>query len=158
MTSAQIEQRLAEAVAMLKPKILKAIEIESKKSIQLNFIRQGRPKWKEKFIPDGRAILTGKSGRLQSQINAVIVDSMNKVSIGSNLPYSKIQHEGGKIEVTKKMRSFFWAKFKETGDVKYKILATKKGNTITIPARPFLKIPQEDFARMLRSISEVAKV
>lgn len=148
----QIQSRLNSTINQIRLTALKVLEIEGKKSIQTNFIQQGRPKWRNKFIDDGRAILTGKTARLQSQINVVRNDTTSTIAIGSNLPYSKIQQEGGKIPITPKMRKFFWAKFKETKNVKWKYLALKKGSTINIPSRKYLSIPESDYGRIKSSV------
>lgn len=153
----QIQSRLNSVINRIRLTALKTLEIEGKKSIQLNFIGQGRPKWKPKAINDGRAILTGKTARLQSQVNVVRNDTTNTITIGSALPYSKIQQEGGKITITPKMRKFFWAKFKETKNPQWKGLALTKKTTINIPARPYLVIPNNDFDRIKRSVETGVK-
>ncbi len=155
MTVSEIQQRLNSKIAQIKSTSLKIIEIEAKTSIQVNFRSQGRPKWKPKAINDGRAILTGKTARLQSQINVATIG--NTVQIGSNLPYSKIQQEGGEIKITDKMRKFFWAKYHETGNPAYKSMALTKKSTITIPARPYLRIPAQDYDRIKSSIEAGVK-
>lgn len=146
-----IQSRLKSKISQIKATALKVIEIEGKKSIQTNFIQQGRPKWAPKVFNDGRAILTGKTARLQSQINVVRNDNTSTVSIGSNLVYSRIQQEGGKITITPKMRKFFWAKYSETKNPVWKAMALKKG-FIRIPARPYLNIPASDFGRIRNSV------
>lgn len=153
----EIESRLKSKLTEIRLTALKAIEIEGKKSIQLNFIEQGRPKWPGKFIDDGRAILTGKTARLQSQINVVRDDNKSSVSIGSALPYSRIQQEGGQIHITPKMRKYFWAKFKETSNPKWKALALTKKDSITIPARKYLAIPESDYGRIENSVANAVK-
>lgn len=152
MTASEISQRLNSKIKQIKSVALKTIEIEGKKSIQLNFVQQGRPKWAPKKIQDGRAILTGKTARLQSQINVFTNDVSNTVTIGSNLSYSRIQNEGGDIRITDKMRKFFWAKFKETKNDAWRRMALTKKQSIHIPARPFLKIPVQDYSRIKQNI------
>jgi Phage virion morphogenesis family. len=70
------------------------------------------------------------------------------IKIGSNLDYAQIQHEGGTItqKITKKMRSFFWAKFYDTKVEKWKFIAMSKGGIINIkiPARPYLFLDADD--------------
>jgi phage gpG-like protein len=83
----------------------------------------------------GAALLIDK-GVLRRELN--YKTSANKVILSSNLPYSKLQNDGGTIPVTPKMRKFFWAMFKRTGDETWKWFALMKKNTITIAARPFL--------------------
>lgn len=66
--------------------------------------------------------------------------SMDTVTVISDLIYSKIQNEGGKIKVTEKMRRFFWSQFYKTNDSFWKNMALTKKEYITIPDRPYLKI------------------
>ena len=49
------------------------------------------------------------------------------VRFSSYVPYAAIHNEGGKITVTGKMKKFFWAKFKETGEVGWKYMALIAG-------------------------------
>lgn len=156
-SASEIKSRLNSKINEIRLTALKVIEIEGKKSVQMNFIEQGRPKWAKKFIDDGRAILTGKTARLQSQINVVRDDGKSSVSIGSNLPYSRIQQEGGSITITPKMRKYFWAKFKETSNPKWKALALTKKDSITIPARKYLNIPETDYSRIENSVAIAVK-
>lgn len=59
----------------------------------------------------GRTVLT-QSGNLRRSIRVVSL-TPNKVTIGSNLPYANVQNKGAKLEITPKMRKFFWAKYFE---------------------------------------------
>ena len=57
----------------------------------------------------------------------------------SSEPYTALHNEGGTITVTGKMKRFFWAKFKETGEVGWKYMALMKvGQVIKIPQRQFI--------------------
>lgn len=79
----------------------------------------------------------------------------NTVLVGVDLarvPYAQIQNEGGTLQVTVKMRSYFWSQYLQTGNEFWRRLALTKG-TITIPARPFLSITPY----MLRRIEEALK-
>ena len=72
--------------------------------------------------------------------------SGEQVSVGVDLatiPYAQIHNEGGQIPITYKMRVFFMAKFRETGNPFYLGMAKHKGNTITMPKRQFLAITPE---------------
>lgn len=59
-----------------------------------------------------------------------------------NVAHAAIHEFGGTITVriTDKMRRFFWARFRETRDEKYKwmALARRQTFTIRIPARPYI--------------------
>ena len=69
-------------------------------------------------------------------------ESINKIEIGTSLPYAGIHNNGGKfsIVITDKMRKYFWAMFKETEDEKWKYMALtkKKRLPIRIPQRQFI--------------------
>jgi len=66
--------------------------------------------------------------------------SRNQVRVGvdSNIKYAEIHNFGGKIEITPKMRRYFWAMFKQTGDAYYKGLALTKKKHFDIPERKFI--------------------
>lgn len=83
------------------------LETEWKKTINLNFAEQGRPaKWRPKRRNDGRAILTGRTGRLQRTINVGFDMSSNKVLVGSNLVYARVHQEGVTIHMRRRRINF----------------------------------------------------
>ena len=59
-----------------------------------------------------------------------------------DVPYAAIHEFGGtvRVRVTDKMRRFFWFRFKQTRDDKYKWMALSRRQvfTIRIPARPYI--------------------
>ena len=62
-----------------------------------------------------------------------------KATVFNDLEYADIHNEGGRIQVTERMRKFFWGKYDETKSTMYKILALKPvGSFITIPKRQFI--------------------
>jgi len=66
--------------------------------VKLNFIEQGRPNtWAPKIRPDGRAILTGKSGNGQRSINFGIDMNTGVNTVGSKLIYMRAHQEGAVI-------------------------------------------------------------
>lgn len=105
----------------------------------------------------GAAILK-KTGALQRDLK--FKTRKQAVAITSNLPYSKILNDGGKVPITPRMRRFFWAKYKEaTGKTVFNIktkqvtkstsrysadaeiwkaLALTKKTHLDVEARPFL--------------------
>jgi len=158
---------------LAKDKLLKVLQIEADKSVKMNFIDQGRPgKWRAKLFADGRNILTGKTGALLLRTTSKILASESKVVVGNTLPYGKIQNEGGKINVTSKMRKFFWAKMYENGTsgtsatgrktfipnekgLKWRNMALSKKGFIEIPERRYLIIPEGDFPRIQNNMQKV---
>lgn len=88
--------------------------------------------------------LLNPGGKMYRAIKYTV--SENTVSVGVDLktiPYAEIHNEGGKIPITPKMRGFFLAKFRETGNPFWFNMSRHKGNTITMPKRQFLAITPE---------------
>lgn len=88
------------------------------------------------------------TGRLRSSIVTETTTEGDVIStkVGSNVRYAAIQELGGTIEATPSMYGFFWAKFKNTKDEKWKWMALglKKKGQFVIPARPFLRPAIDD--------------
>ncbi len=83
------------------------------------------------------------TNRLRSSITTKTETSGNVIetSVGTNVKYAAIHEFGGQIQATPSMYGFFWAKFYESKDVKWKRMALglKRKGHINIPARPFLR-------------------
>lgn len=131
-------------------------------------------RWKQSKSIRNIGSTLNRTGALRKSVQSRIVS--NQVSWTSSLPYAEIQNEGGKIQVTKKMKGYFWAMYykasgavtssikskKENNTIRnrklnneaqyWKAMALKKvGSTITIEQRQFLgHHPQVD--RMVRNI------
>ena len=109
---------------------------------------EGEPAWKKrKEAGEGdrterRGVLI-KTGALRRSIRILRI-GQDIVQIGSEIPYAQIQNEGGTTnpKITAKSRKFFWAKYKETGNPKWKRMATTKEQSfhVEIPARPYMKV------------------
>ncbi len=131
---------------------LQDVKIELTDEFDRNFQREGffSEKWKRRrYDPDPDRAVLQKTGSLRKSIISVIED--NKIIFTSSLPYSAIHNEGGTIVVTRRMKGFFWHKYKEaTAGIKkkgeltieaafYKAMALKKvGSKIIIPRRQFI--------------------
>jgi len=140
----------------IKRKALKILEIEAVKSVRKNFEEEGRPdKWKPKLIGDGRKILSGKSGDLLGTISSTRNESMSMVIVKFGTVYAEIHNKGGRINMTERMRKFFWAMFRATGDEIYKNMALNKKGYIEIPKREFAKLTEEDIERIKEQIAEI---
>lgn len=120
--------------------VLKAWAIEWDRHIQNNFKTAGNGSWKKKYIDDGRAILTGKTGLLKGTTTVEPDFNAMTLTAGNSVPYGEIHQTGGKLPVTAKMREYFMKQYKETKNDKWKRLALMKKNYITIPARPYITI------------------
>ncbi len=88
------------------------------------------------------------TGRLRASITTETVTEGDVVStkVGSNVRYAAIHELGGTIQATPAMLGFFWAKFKNTKDDKWKWMALglRKKGQVVIPARPFLRPAIDD--------------
>lgn len=108
----------------------------------------------------GRNLLVD-SGKLRRGI-IVKQASAGKVVIGVDAlvsPYATLQNDGGTIQVTTKMRKFFWAMWFQTKDEFWKGMALTKQKKLNIKARPFIydspdlaKEITTDFEKRLRKI------
>lgn len=93
-------------------------------------------KWKDRKFGN-RGTLLVASGRLRRSITAKT--TTNSITFTSDTPYASIHNEGGVIEVTKKMKGYFWYMYGQTGYEPYKAMAMKKvGSKIAIPQRQFI--------------------
>ena len=156
MNADQIVAKIKQFKEIAREKVLKAMQIEADKSVQLNFQAGGRPdKWKEKLFPDGRNVLVGKSNALQKRTTSKINFAAGIVTIGNTLVYGKIHNEGGKIMKTPKMRGFFFHKFEETKNEIWLKMALSKKDYIEIPKREYLNVPEADYPRILNNCAKV---
>ena len=99
--------------------ILSDMRVELLDEFDQNFARQsyfGRA-WQRRKSPIGDGSLLQKSGALRRSIQSPRMGNTG-ITFSSSLPYAGIHNEGGEIEVTAKMKRFFWAKYYEaTGSV-----------------------------------------
>ena len=121
-----------------------------------NFERKGffNQKWPEAKLPNRRGSLMIRTGTLRRSIRSTIEGT--SVRWTSAVPYADIQNNGGEIEITAKMKRYFWAMYyKAVGAAKgrkgaaqkafsveaehWKALALKKvGDKLKIPKRQFI--------------------
>lgn len=114
------------------------IAVDLKDEFVENFRRQGffEKKWKPVKFRKSEGILIGH-GRLWRSITAKT--TINSITFSSDTPYASIHNEGGVIEVTKKMKGYFWYMYGQIGYEPYKAMALKKvGSKIVIPQRQFI--------------------
>lgn len=159
-------------VSVIVKRILKDIRIELGDEFDRNFERQAffSEAWARRRSPirPGRAILTD-TGQLRRSVRSKTTE--NSITFYTDLPYAAIHNEGGEIQVTAKMKRFFWHKYyeatgsfgrKKNGEKRndkrtrqltteaefWKFMALKKeGTTIKIPKRQFLgKSPEVEKA------------
>lgn len=143
---------------------LKDIKVELADEFDRNFEREAffNEKWKRrKWNDDETRGLLVRTGALRQSIRSEIV-GQEKVVFSSESPYAKIHNEGGTITVTRRMKGWFWIKYREAigqrtfkrdgsqrnnkknRDINsvagfYKAMALKKtGSKIVIPKRQFI--------------------
>lgn len=151
---------------MLDPKQLKAdilddMRVDLSDEFDRNFERKGffSDKWKPRAHDYTRGSLLMVSGAMRRSTQGEV--SGDGVRFKSSEPYTAVHNEGGKITVTPKMKKFFWAKFKETGEVGWKYMALMPvGRVIEIPERRFIgdgpdtaKIIEEAISRNLEKFN-----
>ncbi|RXE68890.1 phage virion morphogenesis protein [Sangeribacter muris] len=123
----------------LKADILSDMRVELSDEFDRNFERKGffSDKWKPRAHDYSRGSLLLVSSAMRRSAQGKV--SGNGVRFSSSLPYTTLHNEGGKITVTAKMKRFFWAKFKGTGDDAWRRMALMKvGKVITMPERRFI--------------------
>jgi phage gpG-like protein len=91
--------------------ILSDVRVDLTEEFDRNFERKSffDKKWRSTNLPNQRGSLLMRSGKLRRSI----MSKQNGTSVtwSSALPYASINNNGGEIEVTAKMKSFFWAMF-----------------------------------------------
>lgn len=92
---------------------LKDIKVELDEEFDMNFQRKmffnQSNKWAKRKYDDGKGSLLVRSGALRQSISSTIQG--DRLVYSSNLPYAAIHNDGGTIEVTAKMKRFFWFKY-----------------------------------------------
>ncbi|WCF98645.1 neck protein [Porphyromonas phage phage010a_HG1691old] len=98
----------------------------------------GNP-WAPSRMPKHTGSLLIDKGALVNSIRPAYVSRERVVISAGNdqVPYAQIHNEGGMMEITPKMRRFFWAKFHDTKDEKWRSLALSR-KPITVPKRQFM--------------------
>ncbi|NIJ45045.1 hypothetical protein FHR24_001484 [Wenyingzhuangia heitensis] len=111
--------------------ILKDANTELSQEFDRNFERKAffDEAWKSDKYPNSKGSTLVRSGKGRRSIqNPTTTDT--DITWSSNLPYMKIQNEGGEIEVTKKMKSFFWAMYyKVYGGIQFNVRKKAMANT-----------------------------
>lgn len=96
--------------------------------------------WKQRKFADNNAkrrALLVKTGALKRSIKVIKVLG-NAVVVGSTaLKYNKMHNQGGEIDITAKMKRFFWAKYYSTKQQHWKAMALKQ-TKIKIPKRQYI--------------------
>lgn len=136
----------------LKSDILEDMRVELSDEFDRNFERKGffSDKWKPRAHDYPRGSLLMVSGAMRRSAQGKV--SGDGVRFSSSLPYAALHNEGGQITVTGKMKRFFWAKFRETGEVGWKYMALMPvGRVMNIPERRFIG-DGPDTQRIIRDV------
>ena len=105
--------------------ILNDIRVKVADEFDRNFTRKAffNEKW-QKRKRSGRGSLMVGTGRLRRSLTNKV--KQNSIVFSSSAPYASIHNDGGIIEVTPKMRSYFWATYyKHIKGVSYSIKERK---------------------------------
>lgn len=113
--------------------------------------------------PRGYENILRVSGRLQQSIFEA-VENADLILVGSNVAYAAAQHEGATIEVAEReqtiyqhydaKRDFFDPKFRKPSRSNFARDVHVKAHTITIPARPYIGIDEQDRKEIAEIIAE----
>jgi hypothetical protein len=94
--------------------------------------------WRERVFPGGRAVL----GYIHRNLKQSSGDDFAQVEWNSSphSPKAAFAHEfGATIQISDRMRGFFYHKFKETGQRFWLGMYLHRGSTITIPKRSVIE-------------------
>lgn len=117
------------------------------------FVDNGVEKWKTLSNPADRSRqILRKRGTLKNAIRKIKAErSKVVVGVGADVKYAALQNNGGQVLITPKMRRYFWAMYKQTGQEYYKGLALTKKKHLDIPARKFIG----DSAALVKNIDRM---
>ena len=71
------------------------------------------------------------------------------------VPYARYVQEGGHPHVTERSKRYFWARYKDTKDPKWKYMALQRvGTVMNIPPRPFVVWTMEMIEAVTKKIGQ----
>lgn len=166
----RIKEEIRRYIDRVKTTSLNVLEIEGLRSIQKNFESGGRPKWipskkKGKLKGTKTLVVTGAL-REVSAVKDEAASSVTLITSPDSRAYARAQQEGAIINVPPKTmarrtkkdgRSVFASKNRDTGKKKKVDVSFSRGHTITIPPRPFLVIPEEDYPGILQAVKRAVE-
>jgi len=110
--------------------LLTDVKVEVSGEFDRNFERKGffNKRWPNTKHHNSRGSLMQRSGKLRRGIKSQLKG--NGIHFSNSMPYADIHNNGGTIQVTAKMRRFFWAMYyKSSGAVTYSVKTRKAANT-----------------------------
>lgn len=146
---------------------MKSLAIQGEISIRANFDAGGRPPWTPR-----KHISKRQRGTNILVISGHMKNVSGTVNLGESCvplktdprarPYARIQQEGGIIQMPARTLRFRRTKgrllFAGARHKRIEKETVSHPYTITIPARPYMIIPPEDFPRITTAIQTAAKV
>lgn len=157
-----LERMIAQAQTYSDIVATEALKFYTDSFARQGFINTRYQRWRDRrggARNAGRGILED-SGNLRGSLRSRTYGNIAEVY--THIKYAKIHNEGGVIAVSSRMRRYFWAMYKATGQPHYKYMALSK--EITIPQRQFMDIEGKGMSPFLeRRIGmhlgkEIAKV
>lgn len=131
------------------PNLMKKVAGMMHDSVETNFEKEGRPRWKRRSPVTTRSkVKRGKLGKILESSGILRLSIFQKhtvttATVGTNLKYAAIHEKGSKQFVSQKQR---WWLGMNLG------LWMKVGAKIEIPARPFMNIPRSDLNKIKKRI------
>lgn len=144
-------------LGLLIKKILSDIRVEVTEEIDLNFERQAffNEAWQRRKSPShGSGHLLVSSGALRRDIGSRIDDT--SITFTTTLPYAAIHNEGGEIQVTERMKRYFWHKYYETAGA----FTRRKDGSQSRSSRNLSRHTEADFwkAMALMKVGSVVRI
>lgn len=156
-----LEASLAELIARTEKRrpLMGTLAAHMAYAVEENFLRQGRPEWQGWSPQYARQRAGGKilqkSGRLAKSI--VQQSDNHSATVGTNVRYARIHQEGGTINIAARSQRSYHRQRRD-GSVDNRFARKSRANfaqwntigayKITMPARPFLQLSEEDVERM----------
>lgn len=133
-------------------------------AVEENFAREGRPEWmgwksNAYWAKRRGGKILQKSGRLAKSITQYSTN--DEAVVGTNVKYARIHQEGGEINIAARSQQAYYRQHKD-GSVGNQFVKKSRSNfskwhtigeyKITMPARPFLHLTEDDISGMETTI------
>ena len=164
MNAQELENKLNALFKQITSKVANTLETEAVKSVKKNFEVGGRPvKWNPSVKSKKNAgtktlVISGAMSEITSELGSTNSGIEITLRPGTNArAYSRIQHEGGTINRKPRLLRFKSHKsgrtvFAKNSHKRITKQTMSKPYSITIPPRPYLLIPPEDFPGIISRI------
>jgi phage gpG-like protein len=158
-----VEKKLLDVIRSItqSPAVKNALEMEAIQSIQRNFEQGGRPeRWTPSKKKEGKTLIeSGQLSQITAESESTTTGLIVTLRPGVNAKtYARIHQEGGTIN--RKARNYRFRQNASGRTVfaknKHKRISketTGAAYSISIPPRPYMIIPPEDFPLILNAVS-----